>query len=194
MPKLIKVCKAGCICWIKALYKCKVWQTDWLIELDKIDIVWHAKVVWMPEDIIWKIQNTEVNEVWAELSHIRCPNQRDSRFSYTAIQTQRNSKVCPFLLSYLICWSYRGKHYEKLVSFTACASQNSSLCTVLENVQCFLFHGHSISLFLWYFIILLWREWWFQLWNVNFTYGADGAYRIIKYALHNAIYNSQLCI
>lgn len=143
MPTLIKVCKAGCICWIKALYKCKVWQTDWLIELDKIDIVWRVKVVWMPDDIIWKIQNPEVNEVWAELSHIRYSHQRHTRFSYTIIQTQRNSKVCPFLLSHLICWSYRGKHYEKLVSFTACASLNSSLCTVL---------GKSTA------ILILWTE------------------------------------
>ena len=148
MPKLIKVCKAGCICWIKALYKCKVWQTDWLIELDKLDIIWHAKVVWMPDDITWKIQNTEVNEVWAELSHIRCSHQRDSRFSYTIIQTQRNSKVCPFLLSHLICWSYRGKYYEKLVSFTACASLNSSLCS---------FRKCTVFLILWteYIIVLL---------------------------------------
>lgn len=102
MTKLIKVCKASCICWIKALYKCKVWQTDWLIELDKIDIVWHVKVVWMPDDIIWKIQNTEVNEVWAELSHIRRSHQRDSRFSYTIIQIQKNSKVCPFFYHNLL--------------------------------------------------------------------------------------------
>lgn len=26
------------------------------------------------------------------------------------------------------------------------------------------------------------------------TYGADGVYRIIKYALYNGIYNSKLCI
>lgn len=138
MPKLIKVYKACCICWIKALYKCKVWQTDWLIELDKTDIVWHAKVVWMPDDIIWKIQNTEVNEVWAELSHIRLSHQRESRFSYTINWTQRNSKLCPFLLSHIVCWSYRGKHYEKLVSFTACASLNSSLCRVSEKCTIFL--------------------------------------------------------
>lgn len=129
MPKLIKVCKAGCICWIKALYKCKVWQTDWLIELDKIDIVWHAKILWMPDDIIWKIQNTEVNEVWAELSHITHSHQRESSFSYTIIRTLRNSKLCPLLLTHVICRSYRGKHYEKLVSFTAYASLNSSLCS-----------------------------------------------------------------
>ena len=195
MPKLIKVCKAGCICWVKVLYKCKVWQTDWLIELDRIAIVWHAKVVWMPDDIIWKNQNTEVNEVWAELSHRRYSHQREWRFSCTIIQTQRNSKVCLFLLPHLICRIYRGKYYEKLVSFTTCTSLNSSLCTVLENVQYFLFCGWSISLFFWCFIILsVWRESWFQLSNVNFTYGADGAYRIIKYALYNAIYNSLLSI
>lgn len=157
-------------CWIKALYKCKVWQTDWLIGLDKIDIVWHAKILWMPDDIIWKIQNTEVNQVWAELSHITHLHQRESRFSYTIIWTPRNSKLCPFLLTHVICQSYREKHYEKLVSYTAYASLNSSLCRVSENVQYFLFHGQSISLFFWCFIILVvWREWQFQVWNVNFT-------------------------
>lgn len=170
-------------------------MTDWWIELGKIDIVWHAKVVWMSDDIVWKVQNTKVNEVWVEWSHIRSSLIKKGRFSYTSIRTQRNSRVCLFLSSHLICWSYRGKHYEKLVSFTTCASQNSLLCTVLENVQYFIFQGQGTSLFFWCFIILgICKEWWFQQRNVNLAHSAVGAYRNVKYTLCNAIYNSPLCV